>query len=71
MSFIVFSLDAGLDIPKHGEPAYPFASYGDGWSGSTFIYLDPRQKPSNVIGEINETLPKNGVITNHAADTAL
>ncbi|XP_027047257.1 putative ammonium transporter 1 [Pocillopora damicornis] len=22
----------GLDIPKHGEPAYPLASYGDGWS---------------------------------------
>ena len=21
----------GLDIPKHGEPAYPLASYGDGW----------------------------------------
>ncbi|KAJ7373671.1 ammonium transmembrane transporter [Desmophyllum pertusum] len=24
-----------LDIPKHGEPAYPLASYGHGWgSGS-------------------------------------
>ncbi|XP_031573365.1 putative ammonium transporter 1 [Actinia tenebrosa] len=22
----------GLDIPKHGEPAYPQASYGDGWT---------------------------------------
>lgn len=22
----------GLDIPKHGEPAYPLDSYGDGWS---------------------------------------
>ncbi|XP_074660188.1 putative ammonium transporter 1 isoform X1 [Tubulanus polymorphus] len=21
----------GMDIPKHGEPAYPNASYGDGW----------------------------------------
>ncbi|XP_071509116.1 putative ammonium transporter 1 [Diadema antillarum] len=21
----------GLDIPKHGEPAYPMASYGSGW----------------------------------------
>ena len=28
-------LDAGLDIPKHGEPAYPLDSYGDGWSSST------------------------------------
>jgi hypothetical protein len=23
---------SGLDIPKHGEPAYPLASYGDGWT---------------------------------------
>ncbi|XP_015755297.1 PREDICTED: putative ammonium transporter 1 [Acropora digitifera] len=22
----------GLDIPKHGEPAYPLDSYGDGWT---------------------------------------
>lgn len=21
----------GLDIPKHGEPAYPAESYGHGW----------------------------------------
>ncbi|EDO33264.1 predicted protein [Nematostella vectensis] len=21
----------GLDVPKHGEPAYPVVSYGDGW----------------------------------------
>lgn len=25
----------GLDIPKHGEPAYPLDSYGDGWSTET------------------------------------
>lgn len=24
----------GLDIPKHGEPAYPLSSYGHGWSES-------------------------------------
>ncbi len=24
----------GLDIPKHGEPAYPLESYGDGWSAA-------------------------------------
>ena len=23
---------SGLDIPKHGEPAYPLESYGDGWT---------------------------------------
>ena len=22
---------SGLDVAKHGEPAYPFRSYGDGW----------------------------------------
>ncbi len=22
---------AGLDLPKHGEPAYPVASWGDAW----------------------------------------
>ena len=26
-----FFIILGLDIPKHGEPAYPLASYGDGW----------------------------------------
>ncbi|CAB3980674.1 ammonium transporter 1 [Paramuricea clavata] len=24
----------GLDVPKHGEPAYPYSSYGDGWGES-------------------------------------
>ena len=22
---------SGLDIPKHGEPAYPAKAWGDGW----------------------------------------
>lgn len=25
----------GLDIPKHGEPAYPVESYGNGWEPSS------------------------------------
>jgi len=25
----------GMDIQKHGEPAYPSGSYGDGWDGTT------------------------------------
>ncbi|KAL9955945.1 hypothetical protein ACROYT_G037351 [Oculina patagonica] len=29
----------GLDIPKHGEPAYPPASYGDGWGSTTQLNL--------------------------------
>ena len=24
-----------MDIPKHGEPAYPIESYGDGWTEIT------------------------------------
>lgn len=28
-------LRLGLDIPKHGEPAYPLDSYGDGWSSDS------------------------------------
>lgn len=32
LGFLLLSL--GLDIPKHGEPAYPLSSYGDGWSES-------------------------------------
>ena len=27
---------AGLDIPKHGEPAYPWESYGHGWTEKSF-----------------------------------
>lgn len=27
----------GLDIHKHGEPAYPLASYGDGWGSSKSV----------------------------------
>ena len=32
LRFLLLSL--GLDIPKHGEPAYPLSSYGHGWSES-------------------------------------
>lgn len=34
----------GLDIPKHGEPAYPLDSYGDGW-GSEPTSAEPKQIP--------------------------
>lgn len=30
-SSVVFKLLVGLDIPKHGEPAYPAEAYGHGW----------------------------------------
>ena len=31
---IYFQTFPGLDVPKHGEPAYPYSSYGDGWGES-------------------------------------
>ena len=27
----ILHVSLGLDVPKHGEPAYPSSSYGDGW----------------------------------------
>ncbi len=32
--FLLGLLIAGLDIPKHGEPAYPLESQGDGWTAT-------------------------------------
>ena len=34
-------------MPKHGEPAYPLASYGDGWGEAT---PEMYEKSSTVIG---------------------
>ena len=38
MSNVLF---AGLDIPKHGEPAYPIEAYGHGWEekGDTLMSM--------------------------------
>uniref|UniRef100_A0A1I8IXG0 Ammonium_transp domain-containing protein n=1 Tax=Macrostomum lignano TaxID=282301 RepID=A0A1I8IXG0_9PLAT len=30
----------GLDIPKHGEPAYPLVAYGHGWGDRECIFLE-------------------------------
>eukprot|EP00057_Strongylocentrotus_purpuratus_P030534 XP_781954.1 PREDICTED: putative ammonium transporter 1 isoform X1 [Strongylocentrotus purpuratus] len=35
----------GLDIPKHGEPAYPLASYGNGWEDESVIDASPVRPP--------------------------
>lgn len=45
----------GLDIAKHGEPAYPQASYGDGWG----------VEPERTVGQTGLVLQ-----TNCAADAS-
>ena len=50
-------LVAGLDIPKHGEPAYPLASYGDGWSSES--PPTPKHLPYTYNGHANEAV-QNG-----------
>ena len=46
----------GLDIPKHGEPAYPLESYGDGWgSGESPAAVRqnfPFTTQLNIIGPV-------------------
>jgi len=50
----------GLDIPKHGEPAYPAEAWGDGWG-------DFLKYSSNGLGA--STPPRNGKpYTNQALD---
>ena len=60
-------MNTGLDIPKHGEPAYPQASYGHGWNeanGKSPSFLaavhgltDPESGniPSNGINNVQNT----------------
>jgi len=31
----------GMDVIKHGEPAYPYASYGDGWEEGSYGWRTP------------------------------
>ena len=72
----------GLDIPKHGEPAYPVASYGDGWSaGTANPYLRNLPVYLNLGFQVDPTenskpqSPNETAITNRSAhnmnDTSL
>ena len=77
----MFSL-TGLDIPKHGEPAYPVASYGDGWTvGNHHPYvrslstvLDPEVEAASTGNSkpqpLKEIVIENGMASD-AADTPL
>lgn len=51
----------GLDIPKHGEPAYPVESYGNGWE----IPSEERKIPfpfyqTSITTFVNVIPTKNG-----------
>ncbi|XP_070551457.1 putative ammonium transporter 1 isoform X1 [Ptychodera flava] len=41
----------GLDIPKHGEPAYPVESYGHGW-GAMGIALEKHTKMNGIDNRV-------------------
>lgn len=49
-----FLIILGLDIPKHGEPAYPPASYGDGWGSGESPTAQKQNLPftthANIVG---------------------
>jgi len=40
----------GLDIKKHGEPAYPTAAYGHGWDSEG----DFKMSNINQVGDDNQ-----------------
>jgi hypothetical protein len=46
----------GLDIPKHGETAYPAEAYGHGWGekGDTLAGLAKTAIASSTVTAINE-----------------
>ncbi|XP_032222678.1 putative ammonium transporter 1 isoform X2 [Nematostella vectensis] len=53
----------GLDIPKHGEPAYPVVSYGDGWNMEEY-QLGPGgfvDKSRHVNGNSSEQGPVEAI----------
>ena len=42
----------GIDIPAHGEPAYPVAAYGHGWDYEGNISLDGILTPKLAVSDI-------------------
>lgn len=62
----------GLDIPKHGEPAYPLDSYGDGWtteslSAQPLPYVHKSNSHLNLapMNGHNQVSPKEKEVSNH------
>lgn len=70
--FYNFPFLIGLDIPKHGEPAYPLDSYGDGWSAdSPSAQHFPYYKTNShlnlaTMNGHNQVAPKDKGISNPA-----
>ncbi|NP_001161500.1 ammonium transporter-like protein [Saccoglossus kowalevskii] len=52
----------GLDIPKHGEPAYPIESYGHGWGsmGMTLLTAPVNGTETSPVSGV-ETVRMNGI----------
>ena len=48
----------GLDIPKHGEPAYPLASYGDGWGSGKSPATETMELPFTL--QLKSASPHEG-----------
>lgn len=46
-------LFAGLDIPKHGEPAYPPEAYGNGYQEKILTVLENGQLSSYQLSKGN------------------
>ncbi|XP_072032959.1 putative ammonium transporter 1 [Amphiura filiformis] len=51
----------GLDIPKHGEPAYPVSAYGHGWMESIVNQGTGKGQP-NGSGHTNQGFSNDGVL---------
>ena len=52
--FFLFRIDEeteirGLDIKKHGEPAYPTAAQGHGWDDEGHNVMSGKFWPSNLV----------------------
>ncbi|XP_068672479.1 putative ammonium transporter 1 [Montipora foliosa] len=61
----------GLDIPKHGEPAYPLDSYGDGWTADSLstqplpcMHKSTAQLSLVLMNSHNKVSPKSGSVSN-------
>ena len=60
--FATFSLCVlGLDIPKHGEAAYPAEAYGHGWG----------EKGDSLAGLVKQAVRSTSVLANKGNDILL
>lgn len=58
-----------MDIPKHGEPAYPLESYGDGWTEITaqaFKKLPYTKSAQDLMAMMEQGRGDESVANGHA-----